>query len=226
MHGRFHYSPHDSPCCMLLELTHSRKEGVHSCVYSPYYSHLNCLQSVQNWLKMLWSKVEEIMGEIIPICIKTILSSCGYNTFSSLKNISLQRIENHVNEHCHSVVHDFDCCYHEYYKSQKVFKFLPGHCDLLVTVSKSMNQHTQADSGESLESANLARIIEKTSGFSVILKELILTAIHNEKLNKNNAEYSDIIRHFATYIYIIGGRSCYEVLYQNLPLPSRSTICE
>ena len=69
-------------------------------------------------------------------------------------------------------------------------------------------------------------MIEKEAGFSVILKELILTAIHNGNLSKNNAEYSDIIRYFSTYIYLIGGRSCYEVLSQNLPLPSRSTICK
>lgn len=41
------------------------------------------------------------MGENLPECVKKILLFCGYNTISSLKNISLknvEEIENFINK--------------------------------------------------------------------------------------------------------------------------------
>lgn len=73
---------------------------------------------------------------------------------------------------------------------------------------------------------NFTQAVENHPSLPVILKEMIKTALRNAEYVKNHAQYSDIIRYFATYIYIIGGRSCYEVLYENLPLPSVSTVCK
>lgn len=183
---------------------------------------------------MNWLKIERILGEDIPECIKKILSCSGYDTMLSLKNINLERIEKHINEHCRDLIQGLDCCHHEFYQKQEVFRFLPGHGDFLSTLSNYMCNHIEAEaasktevrSGRTSDNLRLAEMVKQMSGFSVILKELILTAIKNADSSKNNAEYSDIIRYFATYVYIIGGRSCYEILHQNLPLPSRSTICK
>lgn len=187
---------------------------------------------------MLWSNIEEIVGESIPMCIKKILLCCGYDTILSLQNISVEtvnRIEKHVNEHVLNIVQEFDCCHESFYKDQTIFTFLPGHRDLLITLSKVLSK-PQADfnSGtqneqkcESLKHAfNFVQGVERHPHLSVLLKEMIKTALRNGKFDKHNAEYTDIIRYFATYIYIIGGRSCYEVLYKNLPLPSVSTVCK
>lgn len=57
------------------------------------------------------------------------------------------------------------------------------------------------------------------------MRELIQTALQKENSGKNITRYSDIIRYFATYIFILCGRSCYEVLNKNLPLPSIPTVC-
>lgn len=188
---------------------------------------------------MNWLKVEKIIGENIPKCIKEILSHSGYDNITSLNNISLESIEKYINEHGRDLIRNLDCCHHEFYKKQISFKFLPGHSDFLLNlskhVSKCMSHHAEAcaksapkQNGSFNKSTGALKLAEKfnkeKSGFSIILKELILTALQNE--NCNRPSYSDIIRYFATYIYLVGGRSCYEVLCQNLPLPSRSTICK
>lgn len=185
---------------------------------------------------MFWSKIEQIVGESIPMCIKKILLCCGYDTMLSLENISVEtvnRIEKHVNEHLRHIVQEFDCCHGTFYKEQTTFKFLPGHCDLLITLSRTLskldsNSKTQNElMCDPLNQAfNFVQAIEHHPNLSIILKELIKTALRNAKYDKHNAQYTDIVRYFATYIYIIGGRSCYEVLYKNLPLPSVSTVCK
>lgn len=183
---------------------------------------------------MLWSEIENIVGETIPPCIEKILICSGYDTLLSLKHISfdtLTQIENHVNRHLPEIVQKFDCCHESFYKQQTEFKFLPGHCDLILALSRALSnyeiQNEPKPSNQTFNMTfNLVQAVENHPNLSVILKELIKTALRNAKYEKNNAQYNDIIRYFATHIYIIGGRSCYEVLYKNLPLPSVSTVCE
>lgn len=192
---------------------------------------------------MIWSKIEEMIGENVPMCIKKILFSCGYDTLLSLQNISMEtveRIEKHVNKHLRNIAQELDCCHKEFYMEQTVFKFLPGHCDLLITLSRVLSTSAQdpayLDSVKNIvqdiedepkyESFHFTKAIQNHSSLSVILKELIMTALRNGVKGNQNSQYTDVIRYFATYIYIIGGRSCYEVLYKNLPLPSISTVCE
>lgn len=174
---------------------------------------------------MCWENVEKHLKDFVPVCIKKILVSCGYNTLISLQSItvdSIARIESHVSENCPNVIQELDCCYHDFYKTQRPFKFLPGHYDFLINFPKYIDNRSNAE----CDHFNLMKSIESHPGFSIIMKGLILTTLQNETVSKNNARYSDIIRYFATYIFTLCGRSCYEVLYQNLPLPSISTICK
>lgn len=186
---------------------------------------------------MIWSKVEKLLGENIPECLKKMLSFSGYDTILSLKNISVQKVEKHVNEHGHDLIQMLNCCHHDFYKNQTIFKFLPGHCDFMFELSKcvqhyhdhyidsSTEAHPEKHPDNTNEPLIFAELVKQKSNFSIIFKELIQTAIQNETCDKNNARYSDMVRFFATYVYIIGGRSCYEVLCQNIPLPSRATVC-
>lgn len=174
---------------------------------------------------MCWENLEKYLGENVPVCIKKILTSCGYNTLISLQSItsdSIARIESHINENCTDVIHELDCCYHDFYKAQKTFKFLPGHYDFLINLAKYIDNSSNVE----CDYFNLMKSVKNHSGFSKIMKELIFTSLQNDAVSKNNACYSDIVRYFATYIFTLCGRSCYEVLYQNLPLPSISTICK
>lgn len=175
---------------------------------------------------MFWSKVEKIIGDVIPNCVKTILTSCGYDTMMALKNISVNsatQIEIHINEQRKTtdIIQKLDCCNSETYKKQNVFKLLPGHRDFILSLPKLIISHQQCrlNSDESLIQA-----IERHTGVSVILRELVRTAVQNAARNKER--YSDIVRNFATYIFLLCGRSCYDVLYENLPLPSISTVCK
>lgn len=112
---------------------------------------------------MFWLKIEEIIGENIPECIKKILSSCGFDTVLSLKNISFEtgkRIEKHVNEHLCNIAQEFDCCHKDFYIAQNEFKFLPGHCDFLIALSKVLSkcnkEQNQLDSGNNVDQNNLS----------------------------------------------------------------------
>lgn len=171
---------------------------------------------------MFWLKVEKIVGETIPKCVKKILVSCGYDTIISLKNISSESViqmENHINMYARDVIQQLDCCNHDFYKNQQIFKLLPGHRDCILSLPKLMSQELNSD-------GILIQAVEKHTSLSVMLRELVKTGIQNGKQAKNRAQYSDIIRYFATYIFILCGRSCYEVLYENLPLPSVKTLCK
>lgn len=169
---------------------------------------------------MFWSKVEKLTDDSIPICVRKILTRCGYDTIISIKNITVEsvvQIENHINVYARDLIQTLDCCHHEFYKGQDIFKFLPGHRDLILSLPKFAVQMLYPEK-------YLIQVIEQYPGFSTILQELIKTAIQNGKLPTNKAQYSDIIRYFATYVFLLCGRSCYNVLYKNLPLPSLSTI--
>lgn len=168
---------------------------------------------------MNWLKIEEIIGEPLPICIKKIMSSCAYDTFMSLKSITLEscvEIETHINANSRSIIQDLDCCHSDYYKKQDQFKLLPGHRDLITSLSK-IDLVSKDNCGNSYD-------VTHKSKFSCVLEELIKTAIENA--DRDCPKYGDTIRWFATYIFLLCGRSCYEMLNHNLPLPSTKTICE
>lgn len=177
---------------------------------------------------MVFSKVEEIIGEPIPKCIKKILSLCGYDTMLYLGNISaesLSQIESNINIYHRDIMQNFECSHADLYKNQDVFHLLPGHSDLLIAISNCIKKNG-FESKCHTKYELLIEEIKENSALSVIMKELTKTALRNENVEKHNAQYSDIMRYFATYIFLLCGRSCYEVLYKNLPLPSISTVCK
>lgn len=82
-----------------------------------------------HYLKMNWKKIENVLGETLPQCIKAILSSCGYDTLISLKCISeqsLSEIESHINTNARSIINALNCCHSEHYKNISEFKLIPG----------------------------------------------------------------------------------------------------
>lgn len=172
---------------------------------------------------MFWPNVEKIVGESIPKCIQEILTACGYSNLLSLKTLSVEsiaQIDKHVNVNCRDLIQNLSCSHAEYYKTQHTFQLLPGHRQLIIAMGKAIDQHFE--NHDESEYELLTKAIEKNSCFSVVMKELMKTALRNEL--KNKAQYSDIVRYFATYIFILCGRSCYTVLCKNLPLPSITSI--
>lgn len=68
--------------------------------------------------------------------------------------------------------------------------------------------------------------INQSSAHSPVFNAMVETSVNNAKRDKNHAQYDDVIRYFSTYIYLSAGRSSYEVLNHNLPLPSTKTVCK
>lgn len=163
---------------------------------------------------MDWNKIQNLIKEPIPECIKQILSWCAYDTIASVRNInseSLFQIQRQVNSYFLPKIQELTCCYAEFYKQQSKFELLPGHRDFILTLPKYLNVPTSY-------TQNIA--------FSTILNSLIETSEQNAGKDKHQSHYDDIIRYFSTYLFLRCGRSCYELLNHNLPLPSTRTVCE
>lgn len=163
---------------------------------------------------MDWKKIEDVIGESVPNCLKQFLSVCAYDSLYSIQNINLESIrdiENHMNT-CLESVHNLDCCHSNAYKTQTTFKLLPGHKDFLLSMS------TYKTFGSHLNS-------EQPPNFPV-LDAMIRNSFQNAACHKNHATYDDLIRYFATYVFLMAGRSCYEFLRANLGLPSTKTVCK
>lgn len=161
------------------------------------------------------------MGEEMPSCVKILLNASGYDTLTSLQNVkdaNLLKLEDYINQNCSDVVRNLDCCYSDFYKSQATFKFLPGHATLLEALSK----HVIRFYDQKCCSTN----VQLTDKYTLILNELIKTAEKNVLRDVHHADYSNTIRYFATYIFLMCGRSCYEMLRVNLGFPSVRTICK
>lgn len=171
---------------------------------------------------MNWTKVEKLIGESVPNCVKTFLSVCAYDTLTSIQNISLKSIEdieNHMST-CTEAVQGLDCCHAIAYKTQKQFKLLPGHKDFLLSMCKYKLNNSQKD--DSLDTQNT----DQNSSLPVVLQAMIQTSQQNAGTNKHHAHYNDLIRYFSTYVFLLAGRSCYEFLRSNLELPSTKTVCK
>lgn len=165
--------------------------------------------------KFDWFEVEMAMEEELPLCLKKILCANGYDSISSLQELSeknVDEIEKYMAEFGDSVIKTLDCCHSEKYKSQVVFKFLPGHKSLLSILGSKISN--LRENKKSLCQQN----------FPTILSELVLSEQNNSKKHKNHAVYSNVLKDFATYIYLMGGKCCYETLQANLSLPSTKTI--
>lgn len=142
--------------------------------------------------------MEEIIGESVPNCIKTFLSVCAYDTFSSLQNISpesLNEIERLMNIKTEAI-QGLDCCHSIVYKSQNQFKLLPGHRVFLLSMSTYKFINTQIDDSTATQSSTLP----------VVLQAMIQTCLQNSGSNKYHAHYNDLIRYFAMYVFLSAGR--------------------
>lgn len=169
---------------------------------------------------MNWIKLEKIIGESVPNCIKTFLSVCAYDSFLSLKNISLEsidEIERYMNRYPEKI-QSLDCCHSSTYKSQVQFKLLPGHKDFILSISK---YKLNLGSAQNVDSADMGN-----ATLPIVLQEMIKTCMQNAGTNKHHVQYNDLIRYFSTYVFLLAGRSCYEFLRSNLELPSTKTVCK
>lgn len=124
-------------------------------------------------------------------------------------------MEQHINANEMSKIQQLNCCHSEYYSKKMNFQFLPGHVVILLALPKYAREF--CESSQTFQPSGNEK-------FPFILNELIQTVENNMYTDKNHASYSDTIRFFATYVFLLCGRSCYEMLRANLPFPSVKTI--
>lgn len=174
---------------------------------------------------MNWDKLEEIVGEALPICLKNILNLTAYDSINSLKCLNKEKIceiEQYVSEFGLSLLNELDCCHSEKYKNKTSFKFLPGHRSILM----SLATYAQKISEVNIDQKVVKSTDQCDESYSIVLRELIKSAQINDKKSKHQANYSDIIKYFCSFVYLTAGRASYEILQRNLPIPSTKTICE
>lgn len=144
-----------------------------------------------------------------------ILTECGYNCSASVGELNLNNIieaEKYFDENLKDKLQNLDCCYADSYKNQKTFRFLPAHRNLILKFPQNSTiSHVQHFTDTSV------------NDFSTLLKMLIETAERNANKVPTLYRYSETIRYFAMYIFIMVGRMSYEILSKNLPLPQTST---
>lgn len=169
--------------------------------------------------KNIFSSLENIIDDQIPQCVVYILNESGFNSKIALKNIipqkSIKQIEAYFNKNYEKL-----CCglIGSIYENIYPFSIAPGHRILI----ESLSQYVDL-----IKTVNKSHKFNETSnGFSFVLKLLIETAEKNSGRRPTGHRFDENIQLFATYLYLMCGRSCYENLNANLPIPHANTICK
>ncbi|XP_031620752.1 uncharacterized protein LOC116339177 [Contarinia nasturtii] len=123
---------------------------------------------------------------------------------------------------CHCV----EPCNFADYEKKITFDFSPGHREIILNFPKIIEdmQSSKMFRNLSLEGTKAKNSSQLCAEYSIILNELLNVANKNKDRSKNAREYTDTLKYFATYIFTLCGRTCYETLHQNLPIPSTKTI--
>lgn len=161
-----------------------------------------------------WDNLQNFIGYNIPNKIIEILTASGYDNAISLAEINVEEIKDieiYVNQQLPDVLKNWNA-----FSSSDSFTFLPGHKKLLLKLAQK--------AAEYMRHKKTQKNVIDLSNFTTIMKELINAMHENSKVCPTRHRYSETIRSFATYIYIISGKAAYEVLSNNLPLPQASTI--
>lgn len=181
-----------------------------------------------------WVKIENSIKQNIPKNIKILLSVGGYDSLLAIKTIDneklniLEKYLQNLIKSDHQVLTKLDksdkTSY--VYSSQNLFTFLPGHASIILALPHYIAQSKAQSSSNSIDLCNDIDLCEEPDDFSPILSKLIESARKNRNKNKNANRYGDTIKDFSTYIFLLCGRTCYETLHRNLPIPSIKTICK
>lgn len=174
---------------------------------------------LQNYQDEFWPSFKAFLGNNFPDYLAEILIASGYETALAVQLLNpnnIKDLEVYVHENLRHLLRNTT-----YVKNSAEFHFPPGHRSLLLNLPDQIQKFQQAKS--------LSPMQEKEwnlNEFSFVLKSLIETAQSNLNRNSNQHRYSESIRNFATYIYLMCGKACYETLSANLPIPLAGTIRE
>lgn len=163
--------------------------------------------------KKLISLIENQNDDKIPESVVYILYNTGFDTKAALKNISeesIKAIEEYLNDNFDELIAGLPD-----YRRNRPFKILPGHRALILSVPQLMIK---------TETKTVKNDSKSSSAFSFVLKWLIDTAENNSGKEPKARRFQKNLQLFATYLYLMCGKSCYETLSANLPIPQAQTV--
>lgn len=167
----------------------------------------------------VFSEIEEILCETIPKPLIYILSESGFTSKLALKTINKEHIlqieifiETNYEKLSSGLVGSI-------YENRRPFKIIPGHCAFILSLPAYVNQVKNVKK-TFLEKSRCPNI------FSFVLRTLIEIAEKNAGRDPKGRRFDESIQHFATYLYMMSGKACYETLAANLPIPQSNTICK
>lgn len=153
-------------------------------------------------------------------CLKLVLINSGYDNVQSLMCINdeqLTNLEKYVDEN-RCIIEELACEHGKSYGTLTKFKFLPGHRAILLDWCQK--ELTREDSAYETQQT----FTVENPAFSPILREMIANGLSNHQKPPNSHRFSQLLMDFSIYIYIMAGKSCYEILCANLPLPKTGTV--
>lgn len=152
----------------------------------------------------------------------------------SINAAVLDNVEEFTNNHLKDTIDGLICCHSNSYKLQvveKCFRFVPGHRALILQLPKYLEEnrnkilnYARNHDADGSHFEAMVHSIENMPALSNMLKELLINAMKNFEKPQNQNRYSEVVKHFAMYIYMMCGKKCYEILQANLKLPATSTI--
>lgn len=159
--------------------------------------------------------LENQIDKVIPKEVVYILTASGFDSKFSIKNLtheSIKEIEGFFNTNYSELSNGL---VGTRYENTRPFRILPGHQALI----KSLPQYI-----EHIQEINQPPAA--TNDFSYVLKLILESAENNIGREPKGRRYNESLSSYATFIYLMCGRACYEALSANLPIPQANTICE
>lgn len=129
----------------------------------------------------------------------------------------LLEMENFIECRLRENINKLQCCFSDFYRENRPFKFLPGHRLQIQVLSEKLREYRSNNVQISGQNPDLEE-------YSVFLKELIASFKYNFGKIPTQHRYSEIIKYVSTYIFMLGGKKCYEILSSNLPIPKTPSI--
>lgn len=188
----------------------------------------------------IYTDLEVLLDIQIPQCVKTILYHSGFDTELSIENLNeslLLQSEKDVNSVANktfkTIFNGIQCCFSETYREdihKQQFKFIESHRELILNLPEKILLKNSLQGTETTlclkQLKDISKQFKENPALPNMIGELLETAIANYKKTPNLNRYSNVVKDFATYIYLLCGRLSYEVLSCNLSMPAATTVCK
>lgn len=172
-----------------------------------------------------WKKFQIFLDECIPSVIVNILIANGYDDSLSLIGMCMEEvaiIEKFTNEKLGHLWNNSP-----QYSQVVSFSFLPGHKKLILALGKKAEEYQTYNKTlmkKTEKKADTLADIFNLSDCSILMQELVNSLKSNSNLVPTSRRYSENIKWFSIYAYMLGGKHMYELLCKNFPLPQLPTV--